>query len=133
MKKKKKKGPKVQHIYGINERALRELSNMRHRDLQKACIIRGLEFQNVVGYDHHKLVGWFQDNFDNGQDLTLLTQFDVWRIEELKKKFGDKIENWQLHPSLNFGYTGDIDKLDKPKAITKLESVKTEKKAKGIY
>lgn len=131
MKKKKKRGPKIQQVYGINERALRELANMKHRDVQKACVIRGLDFLSVVKYDHHKLIGWFQDNYDNGQDLNKLVEFDAWRTIELTTTFGDKIESWQLHPALNYGYTGEIDKLDRPKAITKLTEVKSEKKQKA--
>lgn len=116
MKKSKISKPRIAQVYAQNERALRELTTMKHRDLQRACIVRGIEFQDVVGLSHPNLVSWFIKNFENSQDDNLLIGYDAWTEEQLLKR-GYKVGSLLLAPSLKFSYVGDIEQMDKPKLI----------------
>lgn len=130
MKKRKKKSPR-QEVYAEDERAYRELTNMKHKDVQRACILRGLEFSKVVGLDHHALVSWFINNYDNSQDNNLLIQFDLWVEEELKAK-GYKEGDTLMSPALRYSYNGDIEAMEKPKIIKPIAiAAKPEKKQKS--
>lgn len=129
MLKKKKKSKANKRIYFENERALRELANMKHRDLQRACIVRGLSSQDVVNFDHHKLVQWFISNFENAQDESLLLAHDLWVEGQLELK-GYKQGHHLMSPALRFSYVGDIEKMDKPKIIKPNVIPKVEDKEK---
>lgn len=109
-KKSKQKEQEPQTGHG---RALRELTNMKHKDLQIACILRGLPSADVVGFAHPKLVEWFVSNYDNGQDPDLLRQHDDWVEEQLKAR-GHKVGDVLLSPALRLGFVGDVEKMEKP-------------------
>jgi hypothetical protein len=102
--------------YFENGRALRELSNMKHRDLQRACIVRGMPSQDMVESDHHKLVSWFIENYDNTQSEELLINHDGWVEEQLIAR-GYKKGDVLLSPALRFSYVGNIEEIEKPKII----------------
>ena len=102
--------------YFENGRALRELSNMKHRDLQRACIVRGMPSQDMVESDHHKLVSWFIENYDNTQSQELLINHDGWVEEQLIAR-GYKKGDVLLSPALRFSYVGNIEEIEKPKII----------------
>lgn len=107
------KKPKYQGDSSPNERALRELANMKHRDLQRGCIVRGLSPKEVVDFSHPKLANWFLTNYDNSQDENLLITFDDWVEEQLKAK-GYKKGDILLSPALRFGNPGNIEEMEKP-------------------
>lgn len=111
-----KKSPAKKEIYQENERALRELSGFKHRDLQLACILRGLEPHKIVEFDHHKLVSWFIEHYNNSQDNTNIAIHDAWVEEQLQSR-GYKKGDILLSPALRFGYVGNIETMDKPKVI----------------
>lgn len=95
-----------------NERAYRELQNMRHRDVQKACVLRGMPFEDVINFSHHKLVSWFMDNYDNSQSPNLINEYDTWMDVQLSLKGymeGDSLR----HPALKFGNPGNIEDMEK--------------------
>lgn len=102
-----------------NERAFKELVNFKHRDLQRACIVRGLEFENIVKFGHPKLAEWFTDNYDNTQNENLLILYDAWVEEQLKAR-GYKEGDTLLSPALKFSFVGDPSKMERinPKAAT---------------
>jgi len=119
--------------YFENERALRELSSMKHRDLQRACILRGMPSQQMVESDHHKLVSWFIENYDNTQSEELLINHDGWVEEQLVAR-GYKKGDVLLSPALRFSYVGNIEEIEKPKIIkihNEKEKVHNEKKEKS--
>jgi hypothetical protein len=97
------------------DRVNRVLQNLTHRELQRECVLRGLESENVVGWSHHKLVSWFHEHFDDGQDFNRLTLHDAWVDGKLKEK-GYKQGDALFSPALKFGYTGDVSKVDRVKA-----------------
>ena len=131
--KKKKNRNSLHFVGGLYERPLKELTNMKHRDVQRACIIRGLEFANVAKFDHWKLVEWFCHNFENAQDEKLLLEYDIFVEEELKTR-GYKKGDILMSPALRFSYNGPgLEKMDKVVIIkpnVKVEKT-TEKKPKA--
>lgn len=121
-----KKSKQNIQVFAENERALRELTGFKHRDLQRACIVRGLEPTLIADYDHHKLVSWFINNYENAQDEKLLLDYDLWVEEHLQER-GYKKGDIMLAPSLRYSYVKDIEnapKLINPKPFTvpKVES-----------
>lgn len=86
----------------------RALSRMTHKDLQRACVVRGLAFEKVVELDVPGLTSWFAKEHDRTQDLNLLNMYDLWKDEQLKPKHPDKDDPF-YHPSLRLGYVGRQD------------------------
>lgn len=112
------------------DRAHRELANFKHRDLQRACILRGLSSDRVVGDGHLELVRWFIANYDNGQDDQLIAAHDRWVVAELKAK-GLKDDDALLNPAMRFGYGGNIEQMEKPKSTPPAKIPKVIEKAKS--
>jgi hypothetical protein len=114
-KSKKHKGTQV---YSVTEedRAMRAISHMKHRDLQSACIARGMESQDMVNANHHSLVSWLVKNFDKTEDPQKLVEHDAWVESQLVKR-GHTPGKAFLHPTLKFGISGDIEKVDRVKDI----------------
>ncbi len=94
------------------EKILEKLAMLRHRDLQRECIMRGLEFQKVVEYDHNKLSSFYLKNYDQETQAGLLDQYDLWLEEELQKR-GHKKGDAMLSPSFRMGFV-DIKKIEGP-------------------
>ncbi len=119
-------------VQSENQRALRELYSMKHRELQRACIVRGMPSEDVVKSDHHKLVSFFMANYERTQDESLLALHDDWVEDELQKR-GYKKGDVLLSPALRFSYVGDIETMEKP-ITPKPEShaAKPEKKEKSV-
>lgn len=110
-KKKKTKEPGIIRVEVTREdRINRALSRMRHRDLQRECILRGLEFNKIIEFDHHGLANWFFEHFEDVEDLTRLTEYDLWieaQLQERGHKKGDVI----LSPSFRFGFSPDMSEV----------------------
>lgn len=131
MKKKKTKQPGIIKVDVTREdRIDRELSRMRHKDLQRACILKGLEFAKIVEFDHHDLSNWFFHHFDDAEDLSKLPEYDTWLEQQLQAR-GHKKGDAIMSPSLRFAFSPDMADI-KP-AVNKtplLESVSNEPKQK---
>lgn len=92
----------------------RELQNFTHKDLKKACILKGMSFEEATGgLSHPDMVNWYLQNYDRGDNPNLLTEYDAWREAILVAK-GHKPGDPLLHPDFKFGHIGEIEKLDKP-------------------
>lgn len=110
--------------------AMRALSTMKYKDLQLACILRGMPSKDMIESDHSDLVVFFTENFERGEDQTLLPFHWDWMKQELLKN-GHKEGDLLLSPFLKLGYTGDIDKMEKPINTPKISPPKEEKKPKA--
>jgi hypothetical protein len=98
------------------ERILDILGMMKHKDLVRACVSRGLEFQRVVEWDHNKLGSFFLENFDTTEDPNKLDEYDRWIQVQLEGRGytkGDAI----LSPYLRVGFVGKGDLEDLPTKI----------------
>lgn len=127
--------PEYKRNAALRDIIWKELCNMKHKDLQKACVIRGCEFDNIFGLTHPQLVLWFYENYNNTQDEDLLIAYDEYVDGILETMGKDK-----KHPVLRLSYKGGLDELKteiisssepKPKKekvdIDKTPSVKKEK------
>lgn len=117
--------------------AEKALSSMKYRDLQRECIIRGMDFKEMVSSDFHQLQVWFIDNYDNGCDNSLLNLFDVWfeqSIREEKKAKGipEKDYEYLFDKSMRLGFYPDSEsnrvEVEKFKKKPKVEVEKKEKR-----
>ena len=99
------------------------IENMTYKDLKRAVVARGMNFEDVVAGDFYKLNSWLHKNYSNDVDLELLNQYDEWMDNELKGLGQTDL----VHPSLRLGYIGDKDTEENS---IKLKKVKQEKKPK---
>lgn len=131
---KKKKG-KIGSSFKQGSRSDRVLQDMKLVDLQKACIVRGMPFEDMVKSSVPQLHSWFDHNYQNSQDIKLLNEFDDWRELILKKKFTGPEDQWAFHPNLRFGFIGKKDsdgnttqtKKPRLKGVDKVEKPKRER------
>lgn len=107
--------------------AMRELSTMRHKELQIACIVRGMDSKEMVESDHHDLVVFFTKNYERTQDQTLLPIHHAWVENELKNN-GYKKGDLLMSPALRLGYVGNIEEMEKPKLLKPNIITKEDKK-----
>ena len=120
-----------QSLY-FGSRAERALAGLKHRDLQRECIIRGMEFEEVVNSSDLQLASWFIKNFERGLNHTLLDTFDAWKSDLLKNRGYEKDHPMQS-PILRLGFIGETDddgnviSTKKPR-MSSLSSVKKKKR-----
>jgi len=142
MAKTKKQSPKTEGISDYQkrlnyeatlDRINGELLKMRYNDLQKACIIRGMEPNLMVSCDIGGLQTWIIKNWEAPQDEQRLHDFDSWRAAFLKG-IGKEGE-----PFARLGYmgetneeTGDID-IIKPKKLRKSDDKRERDTDMGIF
>lgn len=86
------------------------LAHMKHKDLQRECVLRGLQFEKIVEFDHHALSNWFYHNFESPSDLARLTLYDIWMEEQLQAK-GYKKGDAALAPCFRLGFTPDLESI----------------------
>lgn len=125
----KKSKTKQQRLESLEERIYRVLTTLKHKDLQRECILRGLEPKFIVEWDHNKLVSWFYKNFENTQDQNKLIEFDVWRDDKLHQE-GYLKEGELVAPALRFAFVGNIATMDKPHDIKPSKADKVPKNIK---
>lgn len=111
-KKKKSKEPEVEKIpertdWSNHERSARELKTMKRRDIQTACVIRGLSFENVSGFDQLQIIAWFQNNYERPQDHSLIVEYDAW-VDKVLENRGYEKGKAIRHPIFNLGITGNL-------------------------
>ena len=109
------------------------LSKFKHIDLQRACLMRGLPFDQI-GESYYSLTSYFAKNFDNPEDQTLLDQFDTWRYKRLKERGEDN----PLFVRLGFtreinADTGEILKRKRVKFVNKKKPKRKRNKELGIF
>lgn len=95
--------------------------NFRFRDLQRACIIRGMPPTQLVEGDVYRLHRYIQDHKDDEVDIDLLEDFDEWREKVLEKKHG------KGEPFVKLGYIGKIDEEGQPVMVFKAKPKKPKK------
>jgi len=108
------------------DRAFRQLTDMKRRDVQRECILRGCPFEQVTGGSNPWLAGWFTEHLDDAQDNNLLTEFDTWVDGELSKQ-GYKQGDAMRSPAFKFGIGGNKSEWD-PATMARLAKSKEGKK-----
>lgn len=123
---------KKHQLTTIESRAQAELQEMKHKDLKRACIVRGLEFEQVVNLSVPSLSNWFVLNYENSQNTILLDEYDAWLMGKLKER-GINDGDALFHPNLRLGYHGDFNPetgepiIKRPRGIKKLKKPKRER------
>lgn len=119
------------HNLGAAEKALQ---NYNFKDLQRACLVRGLNFSDMPEMGFFELQSFFIKNFLVETDNTLLDKYDQWFESEMALE-GKGVDNpeysYMFHPSLRMGfYTGEDDEgnLVGSKKPRKFKKPKVEKK-----
>jgi hypothetical protein len=110
-----------------------ELLTMRYLDLQKSCIIRGMDPDILVESDIGKLQTWLIKNWETITDSKRLDAFDEWRLAKLK------ILGKEGEPFVKMGYvgeeneeTGDVE-IKRPKKIKKASDKREKDETMGIF
>ena len=101
------------------------IENMTYRDLKRAVVCRGMEFEEVIKGDFCRLNSWLHKNYMNDIDDGLLDKYDDWLDEELKKTGNFE----SVHPQLRLGYIGEKSEEEGPIKVKKVK-VEREKKEK---
>lgn len=119
-------------IKSLNK-GLKDLTQMTYKDLKKAAVERGMEFNEVLASDFHKLNSFVHNNSHRKPDPSLLEKFDD-QLEELLLARG---QEQMAHPSLRLSYLGESSEEDKPREakpkIVKKAKVVRSKNSDGIY
>ena len=96
---KKKKLPKGYRSTDINN----ALADMKYQDLQRACIVRGMDFNEMVEGDANRLSVWLNKNWHNKKSTKKLDEFDEWR-HNMMIRLGKGDE-----PFIRLGFIGEVD------------------------
>ena len=122
--KNKKKTKHVKAIY---------FTELTYKDLKKACVRKGMPFDQVAGADVPTLHNWLHNNRLNDDDNNLINEYDDWVEEELRNIGSEYL----ISPSLRLGYIGE--KSDNETQVKKPKEKKErvpkqpkEKTAEGI-
>lgn len=97
------------------------LGKMRYIDLQRACLIRGIGFEELVEGDFYRLQSWLAKNWDTDLDTGLLDKFDEWRERVMKSQGKDE-------PFIRLGYVAEKD--EETGEVTKVKKIRNLKKPK---
>lgn len=100
------------------------IATHKYPDLQKACIVRGIDFDELVQGTYFLLSSWLRKNWYNPIKLEKLAEFDEWRLK-IMKSFGREDE-----PFIRFAHIPENleevianktlkvkEKSDKPKRV----------------
>jgi hypothetical protein len=95
--------------------AEKQLTRMKLKDIRRACVARGMDFDYAIESTIPQISGWFIENYDRGQNLLLLNEFDAHveaKLKALKNpdgtnkyKDGDAV----FHSALKLGFIGSKD------------------------
>jgi hypothetical protein len=109
------------------------IKNLRLKDLQRECVIRGMDFWQVPECSVLNLHSWLVKNWDNPIDKKLIFEYDKYMDEELEALGRSDL----IHPSLSLGYfenpdTGEITKK-RVKEVNPQRKFKKERTSEGIF
>ena len=115
--------------------AQRDLSGYNFKQLKRACIVRGMDFDDVINSTVLKLQSWFLLNYYNDCDNSLLDKYDDYFEDELRDAGAEDL----IHPQLRLGYVGERDedgnvtKVKKVRGLKKILKKRKEKNNLGIF
>lgn len=124
-KKRLKKGYKVKS-------AIAAMADMKYPDLKRACIIRGMPFEDVVRGDFPRLGSWLNKNYMVKTNSKLLDEFDEWNRADMIARGYPPDE-----PMIRYGFidtdpdTGETI-IKRPRKIKK-DKVRRERTEQGLF
>jgi hypothetical protein len=129
-KKHDSKKAKSQSIYD-------KIGNMRVVELQASCIMRGLDFTDVVEWDFGKLASWLIKNYDKDSNRDLLEDFDIWvdgKLEGRGYEENDPIRQFRKFSNLDDEQNPQVKtKALKKAGVPKKKRTKKERNGLGIF
>lgn len=116
------------------------LRELKYRDLQRECVIRGMPFELVVAQNVHTLSGYFRKHFTNDINHSLLDSYDDWVEAKIKDSIEARGDNdfSIIHPSLRLGYVGEKSdggesKQKRVRTIVKKKKKKRERTNDNVF
>jgi hypothetical protein len=116
-------------------------ANMKFKDLKRECVIRGMDFDEVLSSGVHELYSFFKEHFYDDVRHGLLDEFDDWQEEKIRVVMEARGENPDIlvHPALRLGYVAEKDdegnttKRKRAKMVTKKLKRKRERTNDNIF
>lgn len=71
----------------IAKSVLKALADMKFIDVQAACIVRGMDFDDLAESDAGGLETYLLRNWENKQERNLLEEYDIWVNQMLSEKY----------------------------------------------
>lgn len=127
----KKKSLSQSEIYTRQQKISQKIGNYKLIDIKKACIIRGIDFDDLVNKSVPDQCNWLVANWDNPINRDLLETFDDYVDEHMASKGyaeDDPLRLYRLSTSVSEDEEGD-EKL-KMKTKNKKLGIKVVKKKK---
>lgn len=90
------------------------IGKMRVIELQANCIMRGLDFTDIVEQDFGRLASWLIKNWDCKKDRELLEDFDIW-VDSILEKRGYEVD----HPLRKYRKFSNLDEDNNPTVSAK--------------
>lgn len=128
--KKRNKRPKLKNLRGMYQVS----SHMTLKDMKRNCVVRGMDFKEVVESTVPGLQNWLHHNQSNDIDSDLLNQYDDWLEDQLRARGKEDL----IYPELRLGFIGERDdegntvKTKRVKGIRKKKK-RREKTTDGIF
>lgn len=114
---------------------------LKYKDLKRECIIRGMEFDEVLSGSLPHLTNWLRFNFIVAPKYELLDSFDDYQEKLIREAMEAKGQDPDdvIHPSLRLGYIaerdedGNVIKKKRVRTIFKKKRKKRERTDQGIF
>ena len=106
-----------------------DTANFTYKDLQIACITRGIDFDTMIHGDWHKLAQFYKENYFVNPKQELIYEFEAWADEVLAKTIPDPQDPLRLY---RLTYSGGTGESFTPSKSLKKAGVKAVKKPKKL-
>lgn len=104
-----------------NARPLKVMTKMDYRALQAACIMRGIDFDDLVNSDWGYLGSWFIKNFDNKVERQNLELFDDWMQEQLLQRGYKKNDPVYLYRKFSVSDDNEVTSKVRTRSLRKAD------------
>jgi hypothetical protein len=114
----------------LRKKANQALANMKYKDLQKAVLERGIDFEVLVTSDYPKLSSYFINHFDSRIDKERPNHFDKWmdlKLQERGYKESDPVRQFKRFSAPEPTEEEQKEKEKKPKVEKKAKEKKPPK------
>jgi len=117
------------------------IGNLKYKSLKRECVIRGMEFDRVLGGSIVELTNWLRNHFIDTIHYELLDSFDDYQENLIKEAMEAKGQdpNDVIHPQLRLGYIaerdeeGNVIKRKRVRTIVKKKKKRRERTEQGIF
>lgn len=120
----------------VPESAIKYVETLNLKDLKRACIMRGLPFEEVGNKSVLNLQSWFLKNFDLPLDHKLLEEYDIWCEGMLKSRGVDPImtsPTFRLSAIAERNADGEVTKRKRVKSLAPRIKKKKERTSDGLF